>query len=179
MRVYTRTGDAGETGLFGNERVSKTDLRIAAIGAVDEANAALGVVLQQALPDETSMLLRRMQSWLFDVGAELSDRSGGLLANLQAPTKLLEESMDGMESSLRALRTFVLPGGGAAAAFLHVARTSCRRAEREILKLSTVEPQRPELLAFVNRLSDWMFVAARWCNQQQGVEDRLWEKFEG
>lgn len=179
MRVYTRTGDKGETGLFGNERVAKNSARIVAIGAIDEVNAALGAARQAGFPEEIDSLAQQIQSWIFDLGAELSDRSGAIRANLKSATALLETSMDQMERELEPLRTFVLPGGCAASALLHVARTICRRAELAALQLAEKEPVGADSLVFLNRLSDWMFVAARFCNLKAGVADVHWTKFEG
>ena len=179
MRVYTRTGDDGETGIFGNARVQKTSARIKAIGGVDELNASLGVCLLQPLPKPTLDLLTQLQSALFDFGAELSSPAGDFPMNKAGYfTEGLEKSMDEMMDALPPLRTFILPGGSAGAAHLHMARTICRRAEILLLELHSAESVRSELRVLLNRLSDWLFVAARDANQNAGMEDVLWHRSE-
>ncbi|MBS1705753.1 MAG: cob(I)yrinic acid a,c-diamide adenosyltransferase [Armatimonadetes bacterium] len=175
MRVYTGTGDSGTTGLFGNARVSKTSARIEAIGEIDELNAALGLA-QVSSGDPTGDTIFKIQNWLFDLGAELSCPNGEMTSVREPHAKFLEADMDRMTEQLPELRTFVLPGGCELAARLHLARTICRRAERTLLKLHKESPIGIELLVFLNRLSDWCFVAARFANQNSGG-DVTWKKF--
>ena len=170
MNIYTGTGDAGETGLLGGDRVSKGSLRIAAIGDVDELNAAIGLV--GGGPE-----LDRLQCWLFDLGAELAAPPGGKFDKASvgaAHVAWLETAIDRHMAALPPLRAFVLPGGCAAAAALHFARVVCRRAERAILALHEVEPVRENARVFVNRLSDYLFAAARSANAAAGVADVEW-----
>jgi cob(I)alamin adenosyltransferase len=169
-KIYTRTGDAGMTALGTGERVLKHSPRIAAYGTVDETNAAIGVArleLREAHPDVDTMLAR-IQNDLFDLGADLTmpEPSEG---------KRLEDEIDAMNGELAPLRSFVLPGGSAAAAALHVARTICRRAERGIVELAQLpnEPVSPAALKYINRLSDLLFVAGRYVNAR-GEGDVLW-----
>lgn len=174
MRIYTKTGDTGTTGLVGGSRVSKSDGRIAAIGDVDELNALIGVA--RAQESELDTELHRIQNWLFDLGAELAtppDTKFGNESLSDEHVRKLEESIDEMNEVLSPLRNFILPGGTPVAATLHHARTVCRRAERSVIAFGDV---RPELNRFLNRLSDWLFVAARFENRARG--DVLWSKSE-
>ena len=178
-RIYTRTGDAGETGLFGGGRVPKDDLRVRAYGTIDELNAVIGVVRAGAPPAEIEGVLERLQHQLFDLGAELATPEGAATAARIARTtpdrvEALERDIDRCEAALPALRQFVLPGGTPVAAALHLARTVARRAEREIVSLAAREPVNPELLKYVNRLSDLLFVLARAANQAAGRPDVVW-----
>jgi cob(I)alamin adenosyltransferase len=177
-RIYTRTGDAGETALADGSRVPKTALRVAAYGTVDELNAALGLVrLAAAEPDA----IGRLQNDLFDLGADLATPGFETDGNAPRPrlrvvasqVERLEAEIDAMNAGLAPLRSFVLPGGTPLAAALHVARTVCRRAERETVALAAVEPVNPEAVRYLNRLSDWLFVAARVANDG-GEGDLLW-----
>ena len=173
MRIYTRTGDAGDTGLRGGARVAKNSLRIEAIGDVDELNATLGLALAQRSDAE----LHRLQCWLFDLGAELASPPGGKFDDAAigpAHVAWLEEAIDRQMDALPALRAFVLPGGSPSAAALHLARTVCRRAERAVLALHAEEPVRENARVFVNRLSDYLFAAARRANAEAGVPDVEW-----
>jgi cob(I)alamin adenosyltransferase len=182
-RIYTRTGDAGTTALGTGERVPKTSLRIASYGTVDETNALVGVARVQLAgtePDVDAMLLR-VQNDLFDLGADLCvpDRGEKLpyepLRVSDAQVKRLEDEIDLMNESLQPLRSFILPGGSAAGAALHVARTVSRRAERLIVELAALpgEPVSAPVLKYVNRLSDFLFVAGRYVNDR-GKADVLW-----
>jgi len=179
-RIYTKTGDAGETGLFGGARVSKAHLRVCAYGAIDELNAVLGVARATALPPDIDGILARLQHQLFDVGAELatpdpaSAAAGHVAPATPERVAALERDIDRFEAALPALRQFVLPGGTPAAAALHHARTVARRAEREIVRLSAEEAVNPELLKYVNRLSDLLFVLARAANRAAGRPDVTW-----
>jgi cob(I)alamin adenosyltransferase len=181
MRIYTRTGDAGETSLFGGRRVPKNDPRVSAYGAIDELNAVLGVVRSGGLGTEIDAILERVQHHLFDLGAELAtppEAPAGAAAHAPrvAPSwvEALERDIDRFEEALPPLREFILPGGTPAAALLHLARTVARRAEREIVTLGAQEPLNPDLLKYVNRLSDLLFVLARAANQAAGRPDSTW-----
>ena len=184
MKIYTKGGDTGQTALFGGERVGKDVPRVEAYGTLDELNACLGVA-RAALGEaasELGPLLERLQSELFDLGAELATppnrRHDPLTARLQAveaaQVEALEAIIDGYEALLPPLRAFILPGGTAAAAALHLARTVARRSERRIVSLDGREPVNPELLRYVNRLSDLLFVLARTANRLAGVDDVPW-----
>ena len=175
-KIYTRGGDAGETSLGDGSRVSKRDGRIAAFGTVDELNATLGVVLAGECPTEMRDVLARVQNELFDLGADLSvpleheDR----LRTTQEQVDELELDCDRFNAALPELKSFVLPGGTQAAAQLHVARTVCRRAEREALAASTEHALSPLALVYLNRLSDLLFILARTANAPAGDEP-LWK----
>ena len=187
--VYTRTGDAGQTSLIGGTRVSKTDLRLEAYGTVDALNAQLGLLLtyltdaDKAAADRTAdvQLLLGVQSCLFTVGAALATDSTKMASR---PTAIvtpemvseLEQAIDRIDSQLPPLRLFILPGGGRAAAVAHVCRTVCRRAERRILALAQQSEVAPELLAYVNRLSDYLFVLSRKLNVDEKKEEIIWNK---
>ncbi|MFO0789344.1 MAG: cob(I)yrinic acid a,c-diamide adenosyltransferase [Pirellulales bacterium] len=182
-KIYTRTGDSGDTGLLGGERVRKDALRIETIGCVDETNAAIGVARIELargsvpLPD-IDAILSRVQYLLFDMGAELASRVS-VATNISHVSDndllLVEAEIDRYEEQLAPLRTFILPGGVAAAAQLHAARCICRRAERRLVQLSDGEMVRGELRRYVNRLSDLLFVLARAVNRANQVADVLWE----
>lgn len=179
MKIYTRTGDDGTTGLFGGGRVPKTSDRVAAYGTVDELNSVLGVARAARLTAECDEVLASVQRALFTLGAELACVPGKEeklgLSLLDAEESLaLERAIDRAEQDLPPLTTFVLPGGSPAAAYLHLARTVCRRAERAVLAL--VEPAaRRETVIYLNRLSDLLFVLARRENHALGVADVPWE----
>jgi cob(I)alamin adenosyltransferase len=166
MKIYTRTGDLGETGLFGGPRVGKDMARIEAFGTVDELNAVLGVVRAETLPDDVDQVLERIQRELFDLGAELASPDPvkqGTRKIDRGNVSALEAQIDRFQESLQPLDKFILPGGNRAAALLHLARTVCRRAERRLVTLvrhSQEEISLP-LLAYLNRLSDLLFVFAR------------------
>lgn len=184
MKIYTRTGDAGETSLLGGQRVRKDELRIEVIGSIDETNAVLGVVRVELLrsgvaPEGIDILMSRVQHALFEMGAELASRSlevgrnGGLG---EADVAELEVAIDRCETALEPLTSFILPGGAAAAAQLHVARCVCRRAERRLVELAALEPVRSELGSYVNRLGDLLFVLARLVNKQNRTADVVWQQ---
>ncbi len=178
MKIYTKTGDDGSTGLFGNKRVRKDDLRIEAYGSVDELNATIGVVLAY-LPDAASSArphLEGLQNDLFVVGAQLATPpESNAKTTLQAKrTTDLEAAIDQMEKTLTPLQHFILPQGTPCASFTHLARAVCRRAERHIISLHTLEPVDSVLLAYINRLSDYLFVLARWINRQEGGTETPW-----
>ena len=181
-RIYTRTGDDGSTALGSGERRAKHDLRVAAYGTVDEVNAAIGNARLHAAADpELDAMLARIQNDLFDVGADLclpdkgKGPGGARLDVTEAQVEWLERQIDRLNAELKPLRSFVLPGGSAAAADLHLARTVCRRAERVIAELKDKpgESVTPAVLKYVNRLSDFLFVAARFSNDK-GTADVLW-----
>jgi cob(I)alamin adenosyltransferase len=181
MRIYTRTGDEGTTGLLGGDRIAKGSPRIAAIGDVDELNAALGLARVYAAGSDLDAELTRLQNWLFDFGSELACPPGGkfaIAAIHEAHVAHLEASMDAMTAGLPPLKEFILPGGSPLAAHLHLARCVARRAERTVLDLHRAEPIRDVALQFLNRLSDWLFVAARTANASANVPDIKWQKSE-
>jgi len=176
-KIYTRGGDTGETSLGDGSRVSKLDGRIEAFGAVDELNAALGLVLAGDLPDELRGVIARVQNELFDVGADLSVPAGvgGRLRVEQSMVDRLEQDCDRFNAELPELRSFVLPGGTEAAARLHVARTLCRRAERDVLRAAAKHDLGPLVAVYLNRLSDLLFVLARAENALAGQDEPLWK----
>ena len=179
MKIYTRTGDAGETALFDGTRVSKADPRVEAYGHIDELNAVLGQARAAGVDPALDAWLDRLQRDLFAVGAQLADPADRIAARVTKAslgsddTARLERWIDEAETELPALRRFVLPGGTPAAAALHLARTVCRRAERHIVGLGP-EAVDAGLLAFVNRLSDLLFVLARLANARAGAADQEW-----
>jgi cob(I)alamin adenosyltransferase len=183
MKIYTRTGDTGETGLLGGVRVQKNDLRIEAIGCVDETNAVIGVVrveLQRGgvTPEGVDALLARIQHSLFDVGAELAARESNAQPARVSDVDVtsLENAIDQYDALVEPLRAFILPGGTPAAAQLHLARCVCRRAERQLVELMGSEQVRGELLHYLNRLSDLLFVLARVVNRANHLPDVMWEQ---
>ena len=177
-RIYTRGGDRGETSLGDGSRVPKLDCRIGAFGTVDELNAALGVVLAEPnLPEPLRGPLERIQNDLFDVGSDLSVPFGiaDRLRVEDAHVERVERLCDDFNADLPMLKSFVLPGGTPAAARLHVARTTCRRAERDALTANNEIGINPLVLAYLNRLSDFLFIAARWANKDSPADEPLWK----
>ena len=179
MKIYTKTGDRGDTGLFGGARVSKASLRVETYGEVDELNSVLGLVLTEPFDAEVTTLLARVQSRLFDIGAELATAPDskvelGIALLGEDEVRELEQAIDRCEAQLPPLKSFVMPGGSRAAAYLHLARTVCRRAERRLVALGEHERVRPEALRFLNRLSDALFVFARFANHRAGISDVPW-----
>ncbi len=178
MKIYTRTGDHGETGLFAGGRISKGHARLHAYGTVDELNTVLGLVLATGVDESLRIVIERVQSELFAVGADLAApldaESKGIVRVTSDLTERLEGEIDGWEESLPALRNFILPGGGLAGAFLHQARTVCRRAERWVVVLQEDGPINSEALCYLNRLSDWLFVIARVANYRAGQYEMIW-----
>ena len=183
MKIYTKTGDGGETGLFGGARIPKDSVRVATYGEVDELNAALGLARALDPPEFADPLLQSIQRDLFTVGAQLAtpdpeklrkalSRSGAALS--ESDVAALEEAIDDQESRLEPLRNFILPGGAPKAAALHLARTVCRRAERAVVALSRHEQVNPAILRYLNRLSDLLFVLARAANAHAGRPDVKW-----
>jgi cob(I)alamin adenosyltransferase len=171
-KIYTRTGDDGSTGLGDGTRVGKDSARVDAYGTVDEANSAIGVVLAQAIPEDVRDTLVAIQHQLFDLGGELC--IPGHAAIHDADVERLENILDRYNADLPPLKDFILPGGGAAAAFCHVARTVVRRAERETVALSRHDSVRPEAVRYLNRLSDLLFVIARVLARASGEGEVLW-----
>jgi cob(I)alamin adenosyltransferase len=180
MKIYTKTGDAGTTGLFGGPRVLKNDPRICAYGSIDELNAVLGIARSCGLAATHDEILCAVQASLFSIGAELAtpepDKHGLKWGGEDAVARI-EKWIDEADSSLPPLRNFVLPGGSAAASHLHLGRTVCRRAEREVVTLRS-DPRVSDvshIIIYLNRLSDLLFVLARQANQWAGVADVLWQ----
>ena len=177
-RIYTGGGDRGETSLGDGSRVSKLDCRISAFGTVDELNSWLGVVLAGAVPDDVRSVLERVQNELFDVGADISVPFGvgdGRLRVSRPQIQELERDCDRFNASLPELKSFVLPGGSEAAARLHVARAVCRRAERAALDASQELELNGDVLVYLNRLSDLLFILARAANAAGGHDEPLWK----
>src|SRR5712692_1808946 len=187
-RIYTKTGDTGETGLGDGTRVPKDHPRVAAFGSVDELNSILGLLLAQADPTAYSVrgsdlpeaeLLRGIQNELFDVGADLcaplppKGEEDQRLRIQPVQAERLEKAIDRLNASLQPLKSFVLPGGSPAAAWCHLARTVCRRAERDVVALARTEPVNPQVIVYLNRLSDFLFVLGRVLNAN-GNQDVLW-----
>ncbi|GBC93118.1 Cob(I)yrinic acid a,c-diamide adenosyltransferase [bacterium HR15] len=179
MRIYTRTGDTGETGLIGGQRVPKDDVRVEAYGTLDELNAALGLARCYIPHEDLNALLERIQSQLFDIGAELAlppERAAQFASVGQAEVQALETAIDQLEQELEPLRQFILPGGTLAAAALHLARTICRRAERRVVTLSHHSSVSGGIIQYLNRLGDLLFVMARVANHRAGVSDVPWKR---
>lgn len=179
MKIYTKTGDGGDTGLLGGDRTPKTSLRIAAIGDVDELNAAVGLAATEA-DERLRDRLYRMQSLLFELGGELACPPGGKFGLAVIDDVMiaeLETEIDQADAELAPLKNFILPGGAPTAARLHLARAVCRRAERTILALDAEEPVRAEPKRFLNRSSDWLFTMARLVNHRANVPDIPWRSY--
>ncbi|HNS98218.1 MAG TPA: cob(I)yrinic acid a,c-diamide adenosyltransferase [Polyangiaceae bacterium] len=179
MKIYTRTGDDGTTSLFGGKRVSKAGDRVEAYGVVDEANSILGLARAMKLDPWSDEVLQKIQRDLFTLGAEIaSGRNAQSKLRMpligSADVQRIEKAIDEAEQQLAPLHSFILPGGSLAASTLHLARTVVRRAERMLVALSNSEPVRQEILEYINRASDLMFVLARLANMHQGVEDVPW-----
>jgi cob(I)alamin adenosyltransferase len=173
-KIYTRTGDGGETGLADGRRVAKDNARIEAMGAVDELNSAIGMLLCESLPQDIRGCLLQVQNDLFDLGGELSVPGHPVLE--KARITALEQALDHYNADLPALQNFILPGGSRAAACAHVARTVCRRAERRVVTLAAVETPPEFACRYLNRLSDLLFVLSRVLNKQAGQPDVLWQQ---
>jgi len=180
MKIYTKTGDAGQTGLFGGTRVSKASLRVQAYGEIDETNSAVGWARVEILDPDLDAVLNQIQNDLFEVGAELGStddrkKKGAMPLIVEAQVVNLERAIDKYEEGPPALTSFVLPGGSECAARFHLARCICRRAERSLVALGEQEALRGELFRYINRLSDLLFVLARHANHVAGVEDIPWK----
>ena len=185
-KVYTRTGDAGQTGLVGGKRLPKDHPRIESYGSVDELNSVIGLALSflakkgaSKRREKLGLILEAIQQKLFDIGSELATLPGDEYEGqitLQAENVVwLEEIIDAMNEELQPLKSFILPGGTSLNAFLHQARTVCRRAERDILKLNQIDLVNPEIIKYINRLSDFLFVAGRWVTETLGETETLWQ----
>ena len=171
-KIYTRTGDDGSTGLGDGSRVGKDSLRVNAYGTVDELNSSIGIVLACELPDAIRAALVQIQHELFDLGGELCIPGMALIE--ASDIDRLEKTLDSFNEDLPALKDFILPGGGIAAAHAHLARSICRRAERDAVALGRVEAVRPEAIRYLNRLSDLLFVLARVLSRSSGHGEVLW-----
>jgi cob(I)alamin adenosyltransferase len=182
-RVYTRGGDLGETSLIGGERVSKASLRLDCYGTVDELNATIGLALEalasSAAGDHMTPILRRVQNELFNLGAELATADAETRAKLprieQRHIDALERDIDAVNDELPVLRSFVLPGGGWPSAYMHLARTVCRRGERLVVELAATADVDALAIQYLNRLSDALFVWGRWCVLKDGKAEPLWD----
>jgi len=172
-KIYTKTGDDGTTGLGDGTRVAKDSARVAAYGTVDEINSSIGIVLAQEIPAPIREALTQIQHDLFDLGGELC--IPGMAMVHEADVERLEQTLDGFNADLPPLKDFILPGGGMAAACCHLARTVCRRAEREVVTLSRSETVRPEAVRYLNRLSDLLFVLSRVLARASGHGEVLWQ----
>ena len=173
-KIYTRTGDDGSTGLAANTRVQKDDVRIEAMGDVDELNSTIGLLLTEAMPEDARTLLVQIQHRLFDLGGELAMPEYQMLD--AAHTSALEAAIDQWNATLPPLKDFILPGGSRSGAQCHLARTICRRTERRLVNLHRHTSQRSEVLRYMNRLSDLLFVLARVLNRETGQEVVYWQK---
>jgi cob(I)alamin adenosyltransferase len=179
LKIYTKGGDAGETSLFDNSRVSKADARVDAYGEVDELNAGLGAVRAAGVDRDLAELLETIQQQLFAVGARLADPAARIAARVtkaavgDAEIARLEAAIDRFETELPPLKRFILPGGSVPGSLLHVARTVCRRAERRVVGLGA-DAVEPDVLVYLNRLSDLLFVMARVANHRAGVPETEW-----
>ena len=173
-KIYTRTGDAGTTRLANGDEVSKDDLRVCAYGDIDELNSLLGLVISQLDDPQVSSILLEVQHHLFDAGGEIA--SAGMVADMitDAMVTELEHHLDQLSENLPPLKEFILPGGTTAAAYLHVARTVCRRVERSIIKLDHEEAVAPVIIRYINRLSDLLFVMARYENHRDGTGHEIY-----
>jgi cob(I)alamin adenosyltransferase len=180
VKIYTRTGDRGETGLLDGSRVPKDDPRVAAYGEIDELNAVLGLVRAHARARDMHALLGQMQRDLFALGAQLADPAERVAkrkmkaAVTAAHVRRLERAIDVREAKMPPLRTFLLPGGSPAGAFLHLARTVCRRAERAVVTLGRAQKLDPRIVTYLNRVSDLLFVLARYENHTSGTPEEPW-----
>jgi cob(I)alamin adenosyltransferase len=182
MKIYTKTGDSGETGLFGGERVSKNALRIEAYGTIDELNAFIGLAIIEVSDNSVKDLLQKIQYWLFSIGADLATPDNEKTKKLnvfRTPEEYyvyIEEEIDKYESKLDELRNFILPGGTKGAALLHICRTITRRAERMVVALNSTVKIGNNIIIFLNRLSDLFFVLARFDNAVTGTPDIEWKQ---
>jgi len=172
-KIYTKTGDDGTTGLGDGTRVAKDSARVAAYGTVDELNSSIGIVLAQEIPAPIREALTQIQHDLFDLGGELC--IPGMAMVHETDVERLEQTLDGFNADLPALKDFILPGGGMAASCCHLARTVCRRAEREVVTLARSETVRPEAVRYLNRLSDLLFVLSRVLARASGHGEVLWQ----
>ncbi|HTE30559.1 MAG TPA: cob(I)yrinic acid a,c-diamide adenosyltransferase [Chryseolinea sp.] len=179
MKIYTKTGDQGYTSLFGGTRLSKAAVRIESYGTVDELNSFLGLVRDLDVNATRKEILIGIQEKLFTIGAVLASEPGNVKVKIpqlfDADTEFIEKEIDRMEASLPPLRSFILPGGHPAISHCHIARTVCRRAERLVILLSEQESVDPQVIKYLNRLSDYLFVLSRTVTQELGVEETPWK----
>lgn len=180
MRIYTKTGDKGETSLLGGKRVPKNDLRIETYGTVDELNSLLGVIRAMRISKKLDSILRKIQEDIFVLGADLASPEE---KKASVPPRIgenqiadLEKVIDELEPKLPPLRNFIFPGGTPPAAYLHLARAVCRRAERCAISLKRAEPISPSIIVYLNRLSDLLFILARWVNREVGAGEAAWKQ---
>src|SRR5579862_8433862 len=185
LKIYTKTGDKGETGLYGGKRVRKDNLRVSAYGDIDETNAAIGIARSYIVEGSSGsreilnyidQVLETVQNKLFSLGATLAGSEDQNYSIKEADLDYLEKCIDHMDEHVQPIKAFILPYGTDLSARLHLARTVARRAERSIVSLSAEEPVDPNILAYANRLSDFLFTLARFANKAQGVPDTLWKK---
>jgi len=181
MKIYTRTGDKGETGLFGGDRVLKSDLRVEAYGCIDELNSFIGLAVSELNDTEVGKILLKIQNYLFTVGTDLATpdtEKNNKLKIKRTPESFaleMEEVIDRYSAGLDELKFFILPGGSKTAAMMHICRTVCRRAERVVIGLNSDMKINNNIIIFLNRLSDLFFVLARYLNKKSGVPDIKWE----
>ena len=178
MKIYTKTGDDGTTGLIGNKRVKKSNPRIATYGVVDELNASIGIILSSKVGKDIRGLLTKIQNDLFVVGADLANPNLDNKSNRITPEMItfLEKEIDRLEEKLSPITFFILPGGDLIASEVHLARAICRRAETSVVNLSEVDKVNNECLIYMNRLSDLLFVVARTINKRKKISDVAWKK---
>ena len=176
MKIYTKTGDGGQTGLPGGARVDKSDPICDLLGDLDELNASIGAAIADSERTGIHAWLQKLQPALFELGSEISTGSGESLPKLADLTAEMERWMDEHDAKMQPLKNFILPGGCRLAADLHVARTVCRRAERSVVRYSQNSTVDSAVLSFVNRLSDWLFMAARFANHEAGQPDIIWKR---
>ena len=178
MKIYTKTGDEGNTSLFGGKRVSKADLRIDSYGTVDELNSWIGVLRDQEINVQRKVILLAIQDRLFTMGSMLATEPGNTKVKIptlaEADTHAIEKEIDAMEATLPPMRSFVLPGGHPSVSFCHVARTVCRRAERLVIRLHQTEPVDGLIIKYLNRLSDYLFVLSRKMARELNAEESPW-----
>jgi cob(I)alamin adenosyltransferase len=179
MKIYTKTGDAGTTSLFGGKRVSKSDLRIDTYGTIDELNSFVGLVRDQEVNKKRKDILVEIQDRLFTIGSVLATEAGNTKVKIpslsEADIKFLEQEIDAMETTLPPMRNFVLPGGHQSVSYCHITRTVCRRGERLIIALHLIEPVDELVIKYVNRLSDYLFMLARTMAHELNVEESPWK----
>ena len=173
-KIYTRTGDQGKTGLADGSRVDKFHSRIESLGNIDELNSVIGIVLTEKIPDDKKAILEKVQHDLFDIGGELSIPNH--IAIDDKKIDFLERSLDEMNNELEPLKEFILPGGSKISSYCHLARTVCRRVERNLFLLNDKEEVNKNALKYINRLSDFLFVLARYINKENSNDDILWQK---
>lgn len=178
MKIYTKTGDTGETGLLGGDRVAKTDCRMHAVGCLDELNAAIGLIVSAGPEQEVRMKLEQVQSTLFSIGAQLADvrKNKPTAKPLQEVIQAMEKYIDELDAVLPPLTNFILPGGTIAASHTHLARAISRRTERVIIALHTQYPLSPDILIYLNRLSDLLFMIARYENFRTQTTETIWKQ---